>query len=192
MREIVFATRNPNKIKEVAAILSKKVSLVGLDEIGCKEELPETTDTIPGNALEKAEYVKRHYSYNCFAEDTGLEVEALNGEPGVHTAYYAGPERDANANMAKVLKGLKDKNNRKARFRTVIALILDDQTYTFEGVVNGKIAFSPQGDGGFGYDPIFIPEGYEQSFGELDKDVKNTISHRAKAVEKLIQFFENN
>ena len=192
MREIVFATRNPNKIKEVAAMLSDKVTLIGLDEIGCEEELPETTDTIPGNALQKANYVKKHFNYNCFAEDTGLEVEALNGEPGVHTAYYAGPERDAIANMAKVLSGLENKQNRKARFRTVIALILNDQTYTFEGIVNGKIAFSPQGDGGFGYDPIFIPEGYEQSFGELDKEVKNKISHRARAVEKLIHFFENN
>ena len=192
MREIVFATRNPNKIKEVAAMLSDKVTLIGLDEIGCEEELPETTDTIPGNALQKANYVKKHFNYNCFAEDTGLEVEALNGEPGVHTAYYAGPERDAIANMAKVLSGLENKQNRKARFRTVIALILNDQRYTFEGIVNGKIAFSPQGDGGFGYDPIFIPEGYEQSFGELDKEVKNKISHRARAVEKLIHFFENN
>ena len=190
MLEIVFATRNPNKIKEVAAILTDKVKLISLDQIGCLEEIPETTDTIPGNAIQKANFIKQHYNFDCFAEDTGLEVEALDGDPGVHTAYYAGPDRNDKANMAKVLKGLEGKLNRKARFRTVIALVLNGQTHTFEGIVNGTIAMAPLGTDGFGYDPIFIPDGYQQSFGELGKEVKNKISHRARALKKFIQFFE--
>ena len=188
MNKIVFATNNPHKIKEVNEILAGKFQIVSLEEINCFEDIPETSPTIEGNALQKAKYVNEKYKVNCFSEDTGLEIEALNGAPGVITARYAGPERDAHANMDLVLQQLARSSNRKARFLTVIALILEDQIYTFEGIANGHIATQKTGEGGFGYDPIFIPEGYDISFAEMENEVKNKISHRAKAVTKLKDF----
>ena len=186
--KLVFATSNPNKLREIKQMLGDKYELVSLKDIGCHEEIPETQPTIEGNAIQKAIYVKDNYGLDCFAEDTGLEVEALNGEPGVYTARYAGPERDANANMKLVLDKLSNKNNRNARFKTVIALILDNNTHTFEGIVNGKIADSPKGEGGFGYDPIFLPENSLHSFAEMTAEAKNGISHRARALRQLESF----
>ncbi len=188
IKKLVFATGNSNKVREVQMILENRLELIGLKEIGCFEEIPETQPTIKLNALQKAQYVVDNYKLDCFAEDTGLEIEALNGEPGVFSARYAGIEKDANANMDLVLKKLKDKKNRSARFKTVVALILNGEQYTFEGIINGKIGFDKLGSNGFGYDPIFIPDGYTQTFAELDDDVKNRISHRAKAVSKLKDF----
>ena len=191
MKEIVFATSNPNKIREVKALLKNQIALLGLSDINCTEEIPETTNTIEGNALQKARYVYEHYKVNCFSEDTGLEVDALNGAPGVHTAYYAGPSRDPDANMALVLNQLNNKTDRGAQFKTVIALILDDQEYTFTGIARGQIAEAKSGNKGFGYDPIFVPDGYKQSFAEMDAASKNSISHRGKAVQQLIDFLNN-
>ncbi len=189
MIELVFATGNSYKIKEVYEILGDSFQIKGLKDIGCTEEIPETQGTIQGNAIQKAQYVFDHYGgLNCFSEDTGLEVYAINNEPGVDTAYYAGPQRDANDNMNLLLQKLADKDDRKARFRTVIALILNGNLHTFEGIVEGEISLEKKGNGGFGYDPIFIPEGYEQSFGELPSSVKNEISHRGRAVAKLVDF----
>lgn len=188
MNPIVIATNNPHKIKEIHEILNGAFEVKGLKEIGCTEELPETTGTIPGNAVQKAQYVFDHYGVDCFAEDTGLEIDALNGAPGVDTAHYAGPERNALANMDLVLRQLSGREDRSARFRTVIALILGGNLYTFEGVVEGRIAKTRSGQDGFGYDPIFMPNGYEQTFAELSSDIKNTISHRGRAMEKLKAF----
>lgn len=192
MVKIVFATNNPNKVREVQEILGDSLEIVGLGEIGCTEDIPETRPTMEGNALQKAEYIREHYQIDCFAEDTGLEVEALNGAPGVYTARYAGPERDAQANMKKLLEELGDRDDRKARFKTVIALIWRGKTYTFEGIVNGTIAREQSGTGGFGYDPVFIPDGYQHTFAELDPTEKNQISHRGRAVTKLVAFFQEN
>ncbi|MEM9884904.1 MAG: non-canonical purine NTP diphosphatase [Bacteroidota bacterium] len=186
--KIVFATHNPNKVREINAILGDAIEIVGLEEIGCTEEIPETQDTIPGNALQKARYVKEHFGLDCFAEDTGLEVDALNGEPGVHTAYYAGPARNADENMKKVLYSLETKTDRGAQFRTVIALILNGEEHTFEGIARGTIARKQRGEKGFGYDPIFMPEGYDKTFAELSGAEKNQISHRGKATALLQQF----
>lgn len=187
--EIIFATGNPNKIKEVNDILDETITIKGLKDIGCTENIPETQPTIQGNAIQKADYVTQHYQVNCFSEDTGLEVDALDGAPGVNTARYAGESRDAEANMALILKNLGDSTSRSARFRTVIALNLNDQQYTFEGVCEGDIAFQKIGEGGFGYDPIFLPKDYPgKSFAELSKAEKNKISHRGIAVRKLLQF----
>lgn len=188
MNPIVIATNNPHKIKEIHEILNGAFEVKGLKEIGCTEELPETTGTIPGNAVQKAQYVFDHYGVDCFAEDTGLEIDALNGAPGVDTAHYAGPERNALANMDLVLRQLSGREDRSARFRTVIALILGGNLYTFEGVAEGRIAKTRSGQDGFGYDPIFMPNGYEQTFAELSSDIKNTISHRGRAMEKLKAF----
>lgn len=186
--KIVFATQNPNKVREVNALLGNAIQIVGLQEIGCTEDIPETQPTISGNALQKARYVYQHYGVDCFSEDTGLEVTALNGAPGVYTARYAGAERSAEANMAKLLDELKDKADRSAQFVTVVALILDGKEYTFEGIAKGQIALTKQGTAGFGYDPIFIPEGEERSFAELSAEEKNRVSHRGKAIEKLKAF----
>ncbi len=164
------------------------VRLSGLDDIGCHEEIPEPYDTLEENAMAKARHVFSHYGKNCFADDTGLEVEALNGQPGVMSARYAGPEKNSRANMDKLLRELDGVSNRKARFRTVIALILDGKEYFFEGIVNGTIIREARGSRGFGYDPVFIPEGYEQTFGELDAATKNRISHRYAAIKKLADF----
>jgi XTP/dITP diphosphohydrolase len=182
---IVFATANQNKVLEVLALLDDGINIVSLKDIGCEEDIPETRPTIEGNALQKAQYVIENYQVNCFAEDTGLEIEALNGEPGIFSARYAGEQRDSEDNIALVLKKLKGQNNRKAQFKTVIALIIDGKETLFEGIAKGHIAEEKSGGKGFGYDPIFIPEGYDISFAEMAADEKNKISHRGKAVRLL-------
>ncbi len=187
--KLVFATNNKHKLDEVRKITSRHpVEIVSLAEINCFDDIPETADTLEGNALQKAHYIQEKFGLNCFADDTGLEVEALNNAPGVYSARYAGPGHDSEANMKKLLHEMEGMENRKARFRTVIALVWNGKTYTFDGIVNGTITTTKRGENGFGYDPIFIPEGYEQTFAELGNDIKNQISHRAKAVEKLDEF----
>lgn len=186
--KLVFATNNPHKLKEVSDILKEKVDIISLNDIQCHEDIPETADTLEGNALLKAKYIYNNYHLNCFADDTGLEIEALNNEPGVYSARYAGTDKNPEANMMKVLQQLENQSNRKARFRTVIALIMDGKTYLFEGIVNGTITKAKQGNAGFGYDPIFMPEGYEHTFAELGEEIKNNISHRAIAIKKLCDF----
>jgi len=187
--KLVFATNNKHKLDEVRKITSRHpVEIVSLAEINCFDDIPETADTLEGNALQKAHYIQEKFGLNCFADDTGLEVEALNNAPGVYSARYAGPGHDSEANMKKLLHEMEGKENRKARFRTVIALVWNGKTYTFDGIVNGTITTTKRGENGFGYDPIFIPEGYEQTFAELGNDIKNQISHRAKVVEKLDEF----
>lgn len=187
--KLVFATNNKHKLDEVRKITARhNIEIVSLADINCFDDIPETADTLEGNALQKAQYIKEKFGMDCFADDTGLEVEALNNAPGVYSARYAGPNHDSEANMQKLLHELDGKENRKARFRTVISLILNGEIHTFDGIVNGYISTSKHGENGFGYDPIFVPEGYEQTFAELGNDIKNTISHRAKAVEKLDEF----
>lgn len=188
--ELVFATNNNNKLKEIQAAVGANIQLKSLTDINCSDDIPETRETLEGNALQKAEYIFDKYSINCFADDTGLEIDALNGEPGVYSARYAGPQREAEDNMAKVLELMKSETNRKARFRTVMALIIDDQKYLFEGVVEGQILSEKTGKDGFGYDPIFQPDGYSLSFAEMSLADKNKISHRAKAVHKLVEFLK--
>lgn len=189
--KLVFATNNPHKLKEVSDILKEKVDIISLNDIQCHEDIPETADTLEGNALLKAKYIYNNYHLNCFADDTGLEIEALNNEPGVYSARYAGTDKNPEANMMKVLQQLENQSNRKARFRTVIALIMDGKTYLFEGIVNGTITKAKQGNAGFGYDPIFMPEGYEHTFAELGEEIKNNISHRAIAIKKLCDFLNS-
>ena len=187
--KLVFATNNKHKLDEVRKITSRHpVEIVSLADIDCFDEIPETADTLEGNALQKVLYIREKFGMDCFADDTGLEVEALNNAPGVYSARYAGPRHDSEANMKKLLHEMEGMENRKARFRTVIALVWNGKTYTFDGIVNGTITTTKRGENGFGYDPIFIPEGYEQTFAELGNDIKNQISHRAKAVEKLDEF----
>ena len=188
---LVFATRNPGKVKEIAQLLDGHFTVVGLDEVGCHEDVPETADTIEGNAIQKAEYVKAHYGVDCFADDTGLEVNALNGRPGVHTARYGGPEKDANANMDKLLAALVDQPDRGARFKTVIALTTVEGTLSFEGICQGSIALQRSGADGFGYDPIFVPEGGTATFAEMEAVDKNRISHRGKAVRAMVAKLKN-
>ncbi len=188
MDSIVFATSNPNKIREVQPLLDGKIKIIGLKEIGCHEDIPETQDTIEGNAIQKAAYVYENYGHDCFAEDTGLQIEALNGEPGVYSARYAGPQRDPEANMNLALQKLGQRTDRSAQFKTVVALIVDGKVQTFEGVIKGQIGFEKKGEGGFGYDPLFTPEGYEQTFAQMPDSEKNKISHRAVAIKKLIDF----
>ena len=191
-RKLVFATNNAHKLEEVAAILGDQVELLSLDDIGCQTDIPETAETLEGNALLKSSYIYKTYHLPCFADDTGLEVETLNGAPGVYSARYAGGEgHDAQANMLKLLHELDGKENRKAQFRTAISLILDGKEYLFEGVIKGEIIEEKRGDSGFGYDPICKPEGYEQTFAELGNDIKNQISHRALAVQKLCEFLQS-
>ena len=190
MKKLVFATGSPNKIREAREILKGKYEIVPMQDIGCFEDIPETSPTLEGNALQKARYLKTHYKVDCFSEDTGLEIEALNGEPGVLTARYAGVSRDADQNMSLVLQKLQHEKNRSARFRTVIALIINTEEFIFEGIVEGRIAHKKSGSGGFGYDPIFIPDGYEQTFAVLPATVKHQISHRARAMAKLTAFLE--
>ena len=185
---IVFATNNKNKIKEVQALIPDYIKLLSLEDIGCLEDVPETQPTIMGNALQKVNYIKEHYNYDCFADDTGLEVTALNGDPGVFSARYAGPQRNADDNMNKVLLNLKDKKNREAQFKTVIALQLNGALKTFTGICEGSIIETKQGNHGFGYDPIFMPKGYNSTFAEIDLEVKNKIGHRGKAVTELINY----
>ncbi len=186
--KLCMATNNAHKIEEIKPLVPESVVLVSLAEVGCREELPETGDTLEANSRQKAQYVWDHYRVSCFADDTGLEVEALRGEPGVYSARYAGPERDARANMELLLRKLEGEENRRAQFRTCITLMLDGQPYQFEGVVRGVILGAPRGDGGFGYDPLFVPDGYARTFAEMDLAEKNQISHRARAVERLIRF----
>lgn len=188
MRTLVFATNNKHKLDEVRKITSGQVEIVSLSDIQCYDDIPETADTLEGNALQKARYIHTHFKTDCFADDTGLEVKALNGAPGVYSARYAGPGHDSEANMRKLLATLKGESNREARFRTVIALILDGKEYLFEGIVNGHIIEEEKGSAGFGYDPIFVPDGYSQTFAELGDDIKNRISHRAMATHKLAEF----
>lgn len=188
--QLVFATNNPNKIKEVQALVPAHIKLLSLSDIKCTEELPETTGTIEGNAKQKADYIKTHYGYDCFADDTGLEVDALNGEPGVDTAFYAGPQRNADANMAKLLKNLEDKDNRNAHFKTVIALHLNGEYHEFTGICKGSITTEKQGKDGFGYDPVFKAKGYDRTFAEMSLEEKNKIGHRGKAIQQLIEFLD--
>jgi len=189
MKKIVFATNNLHKLKEVRAILSNKCEVVSLAEIGFSGDIPETADTLEGNALLKAEFIYKKYGIDCFADDTGLEVEALNGAPGVFSARYAGEQADFMANIQKLLAEMHTISDRKARFRTVIAFIENGRTYYFEGRIDGTIATEPRGGAGFGYDPVFIPDGYIKSFAELSSTEKNRISHRALAVEKFAEHF---
>ena len=191
-RKLVFATNNAHKLEEVAAILGDKIELLSLNDIGCHTDIPETAETLEGNALLKSSFIFKNYGRDFFADDTGLEVEALDGAPGVYSARYAGGEgHDAQANMLKLLHELEGKENRKAQFRTAISLILDGKEYLFEGVIKGEIIREKRGDSGFGYDPVFKPEGYERTFAELGNDVKNKISHRALAVQKLCEFLQS-
>lgn len=190
-RKLVFATNNAHKLEEVAAILGEKIELFSLNDIGCHTDIPETAATLEGNALLKSSFIFKNYGLDCFADDTGLEVEALDGTPGVYSARYAGGEgHDSQANMLKLLRDLEGKENRKAQFRTAISLILDGKEYLFEGVIKGEIIKEKRGDSGFGYDPIFKPEGYDKTFAELGNDIKNKISHRALAVQKLCEFLQ--
>lgn len=190
MKKLVFATNNQHKLEEVRMVLADKLEIVSLNELGCFDDIPETADTLEGNALIKAQYIYEKFGLDCFADDTGLEVDALGGEPGVYSARYAGEDSNAQNNMHKLLKNLGENSNRTAHFRTVIALIEGDEIRYFEGKINGKIAYEPRGDAGFGYDPIFIPEGYNISFAEIGAEVKNTISHRALAVGKLTEYLK--
>lgn len=188
MRELVFATNNANKLKEIRAVLGDKVNVISLQELGVNEDIPETRNTLEGNALQKAEFVIDRHDVACFADDTGLEITALDGRPGVFSARYAGPACSADDNMAKVLAELEGESDRSARFRTVIALIMDGQEHLFEGTVEGQIIAERTGDEGFGYDPIFRPDGHERTFAQMDMETKNGISHRGKAVAKLAAF----
>jgi len=189
--QICFATHNKNKLSEVSDMLYRQYSLVGLAEIGCTEEIPETGATLEENSKIKAEYVWKNFHCDCFADDTGLEVDALGGDPGVRSARYAGTDRDNGANMELLLDRLKNNSNRKARFRTIITLFLRGQMHQFEGIVDGKIGKELKGTGGFGYDPIFIPDGYDVTFAEMNPDAKNAISHRGRAIEKLVRFLKS-
>lgn len=188
--KLVFASNNKNKIQEIQVLVPKNIQIVSLEDIGCTEDIPETADTIEGNAILKANYVTEKYGYNCFADDTGLEVDALNGAPGVYSARYAGEQKDANDNMDKLLSELEDKSNRKANFKTVIALNLNGKQNLFTGIINGKIIKEKIGTNGFGYDPIFVADGYEKTFAELTMEEKSTISHRGIAVKELILFLQ--
>jgi non-canonical purine NTP pyrophosphatase, rdgB/HAM1 family len=191
-RRLVFATNNKHKLEEVSEILGDKIELLSLKDINCDVDIPETANTLEGNALLKAQYVFDNYKLNSFADDTGLEIAALNNEPGVYSARYAGEDKDSKANMRKVLEKLEGISNREARFRTVISLIIEGKTHAFEGVIKGKIIEEERGEAGFGYDPIFMPDGYDKTFAELGNDIKNEISHRALAVNKLCEFLKNN
>lgn len=190
--KIVFATNNKHKLEEIKDILGKDFEIVSLAEIGCHEDIPETGLTLEENARQKSTYIVEHYNHDCFADDTGLEVDALNGEPGVHSARYAeGTDHDSEANMRKLLSKMANIKDRTARFRTVISLIINGVEHQFEGRVEGRIATEKHGTEGFGYDPIFIPEGYDKSFAELGEEVKNQISHRARAVKKLAEYLSS-
>lgn len=184
----VFATNNTHKLEEVSAILKDKVELLSMKDINCSVDIPETADTLEGNALIKARYIFKNYHSDCFADDTGLEVEALKGAPGVYSARYAGDAHNSEANMKKLLQDLERIENRKAQFRTVFALIIDGKEHLFEGIIKGEIIKNRRGTSGFGYDPVFVPEGYTQTFAEMGNELKNKISHRALATHKLCKF----
>ena len=187
----VFATNNSHKLEEVKDILGNKIELLSMKEIGCFDDIPETENTLEGNALLKARYIYKHFHVDCFADDTGLEVEALNGAPGVYSARYAGEGHNSEANMKKLLLELEGIENRKARFRTVFALIINGKEHLFEGIIKGEIVRNRKGTSGFGYDPIFVPEGYSQTFAEMGNEEKNKISHRAIAAQKLCKFLKS-
>ena len=186
--QLVFASNNKNKILEIQSMLPDSIKILNLEDIGCLEDIPETADTIEGNAILKANYVTHKYGYDCFADDTGLEVAALNGDPGVYSARYAGEQRSTDDNMDKLLNALSRKNNRNARFKTVIALNINGQQELFTGIADGEITLEKTGNKGFGYDPIFQPTGYTETFAELSLEIKNEISHRGKATQQLINF----
>lgn len=188
--KLVFATNNKHKLEEINRLLKGKAEIIPLAEIGCQEDIPEDHDTLEGNALQKARYIKAHYGYDCFADDTGLEIDALDKRPGVYSARYAGPAKNDVENMKKVLCEMEGISDRKACFRTVIALIQGEKEYLFKGRVDGKILTAKQGDAGFGYDPIFQPEGFNLSFAEMPMDEKNKISHRGRAIQQLIAFLK--
>lgn len=189
--KLVFASNNLNKIKEIQLLVPNSIEILSLKDIGCSEDIPETADTIEGNAILKANYVTEKYGFNCFADDSGLEIEALNGEPGVYSARYAGEPKDDSKNIDKVLENLKDKTNKKANFKTVICLNINGKQHLFTGIVNGKIIENRVGDNGFGYDPIFVADGYSKTFAQLSMEEKAAISHRGKAVKQLVDFLQN-
>jgi XTP/dITP diphosphohydrolase len=186
--KLVFATHNENKLREVRFMLPSNMKILGLGEIDCNQEIPENQPTLQGNALDKARFVKKNFCYNCFSDDTGLEIDALDGRPGVYSARYAGDQKDSQANMKKVLEELEGVANRRARFRTVIALIINNEELLFEGIAEGEIIEKPRGTKGFGYDPIFVPAGYDQTFAEMPDELKNRISHRYKAFTMLTEY----
>lgn len=188
--KLIFATHNINKLVEIQSLIPKNIELLSLTDIGCHDEIPETADTIEGNARQKALYVKENFGYDGFADDTGLEVEVLNGKPGVFSARYAGEDKKDADNIKKLLKNLSGKTNRQARFKTVICLVWKEKEYFFEGICRGKIIEEKRGEEGFGYDPIFVPEGQEKTFAEMQLSEKNSFSHRGKAVKKLIAFLK--
>ena len=189
IQKLVFATNNAHKLSEVRAMLEGRMEILSLADIGCTADIPETADTLEGNALLKARYVRRHFGMDCFADDTGLEVDALGGAPGVHTARYAYPDRhDPEANNRKLLAALEGQDNREARFRTVIALLLGQDEHLFEGVVEGTVALRPAGTEGFGYDPVFAPRETGLTFAQMGPEAKNRLSHRARAVARLVEF----
>ena len=190
--KLVFATNNRHKLYEVRAIVGDKVEVLSLNDIGCHDDIPETADTLQGNALIKARYIYEKFGVDCFADDTGLEVEALDGAPGVYSARYAGEECDSEANMQKLLHNLTGKSNRNAQFRTVIALIIKGEEKLFNGIVKGTITEEKRGDSGFGYDPVFVPEGFSESFAQMSGDMKNSISHRYRATRELSNYLKEN
>ena len=196
MKKLVFATNNEHKLSEVRAILKDTYQVLSLKDINCFEDIPETADNLEDNARQKAHYIYEHYDVNCFADDSGLEVEALDGAPGVYSARFAalegtGEPHDSKANTNRLLRELKEKNNRKAQFRTIVCLIQDGQEHLFEGIVKGTINTEERGSAGFGYDPVFMPIGYDKTFAELGEDVKNSISHRARAIKKLVEYLQS-
>ena len=188
--KLVFATNNKHKLEEVRAILGNKIEILSLNDIDCHDDIPETADTLEGNALIKARYIHEKFGVDCFADDTGLEVEALGGEPGVYSARYAGEDCNPEANMYKLLKNLTGENNRNAQFRTVIALIINGEEKLFNGIVKGTISREKMGNAGFGYDPIFIPEGFSESFAQMTSEMKNSISHRYRATNELSNYLK--
>lgn len=191
MTELIFATNNLHKLNELSKLAGDNFHLLSLNDINCTDDIPETADTLEGNAALKARFIWEKFEKNCFADDTGLEVEALNGQPGVYSARYAGEDQNSEANLSKLLQDMVCVTNRKARFRTVICLILNGKESYFEGIVNGVLLAERHGEEGFGYDPIFVPEGYDQTFAEMDMGLKNSMSHRGRATEKLLQFLKS-
>lgn len=189
--QIVFATNNSNKVKEVQSLIPNHIKLLSLEDINCFEDVPETQNSIQGNAIQKATYIKEKFGFDCFADDTGLEVDILNGAPGVFSARYAGEQRNDSDNMNKLLNALEIKTNRNAQFKTVICLKINNKQHTFTGICEGEITKTKQGKNGFGYDPIFKPNGYDKTFAEMDLDIKNTIGHRGKAVMQLVAFLNS-
>lgn len=191
MLQLVFASNNNNKIKEIQQLVPTDIQILSLKDIGCEADIPETADTIEDNAILKANYVTEHYGYPCFADDSGLEIDVLNGAPGVYSARYAGSQRNDDDNMNKVLEKLQNETNRKANFKTVIALNMNGEQHLFTGIINGEIIHEKRGTNGFGYDPVFVADGYQKTFAELTMEEKSTISHRGKAVKQLVSFLQN-